>query len=107
MYVVAMILALAAFSSDVAESRELKPPCNAQNRGKLWPEGIVRPGAEPLEICSQKVWIYRWKPLTIDASEWKKKAQTHSTSTAKTESIVKNRDREGAGSASNSTEPRP
>jgi len=75
MHASAVILILVALGSNGAELPETRPRCTAHIRGKLWPEGVTRPKLEPLEICSQKAWVYQWKPLTIDVSEWTKKGQ--------------------------------
>ncbi len=49
-----------------------KPVCNAANHGRLWPEGTYRPQGKSLEVCTRKVWKYRWQSLTVDVAELKK-----------------------------------
>jgi hypothetical protein len=46
-----------------------KPVCNAQNRGRLWPEGAARGTCRSVEICTVDVWKYRWEPVTISVSQ--------------------------------------
>jgi hypothetical protein len=57
-----------------------KPPCNAVNHGRLWPEAansspdvagqLSRSGE--LEMCTVSIWKYRWKRLTVDIRELEK-----------------------------------
>lgn len=50
-----------------------RPPCNARNRGRLWPEqansdpnAARRAGrCGELLICTPSVWKYHWRPLTV------------------------------------------
>jgi hypothetical protein len=52
----------------------LKPVCNAQTRGKLWPENTARHAATaPIELCSMRRWRYRWEQLTIDVTQLRSK----------------------------------
>jgi hypothetical protein len=67
-----VLLAMTCFSEEV-----VKPPCNAQNRGQLWPlesnydhqaaRRAERSGT--LEICSPGIWKYRWQSLTVHVSQ--------------------------------------
>ena len=51
-----------------------KPVCNAQNRGRLWPEKAGRHTAgAPIELCSMHFLKYRWQKLTVDVSELRMK----------------------------------
>jgi hypothetical protein len=49
----------------------VKPACNAQTRGDLWPEKTSRGSEVPVEICSKVHRKYRWEQLTIDVSRLK------------------------------------
>ena len=54
-----------------------KPVCNAQTRGKLWPENTARHAATaPIELCSMRRWRYRWEQLTVDVTQLRAKAAT-------------------------------
>jgi len=52
-----------------------KPPCNAANQGRFWPEeaNINRDAARrlsqsgELETCALAVWKYKWKRLSVNA----------------------------------------
>jgi hypothetical protein len=46
-----------------------KPRCNAQQRGRLWPEGAARSTCGQIEICTLSVWKYRWEPITVHVSQ--------------------------------------
>ncbi len=46
-----------------------KPPCNRQNRGRLWPEQKSARACRAIEICTLHVWKYRWEPLTVHVSQ--------------------------------------
>jgi hypothetical protein len=46
-----------------------KPVCNAQSRGKLWPEKTGRGADTPIEMCAPKGWHFEWKQLTVDVSQ--------------------------------------
>jgi hypothetical protein len=51
-----------------------KPACNAENRGKIWPEKAARHSATaPIELCSMRFWRYRWQQLTVDISHLRAK----------------------------------
>ncbi len=49
----------------------VKPACNAQTRGDLWPEKTSRGSEVPVEICSKVHRKYRWEQLTVDVSRLK------------------------------------
>jgi hypothetical protein len=42
-----------------------KPPCNAQNRGQIWPAHNQRDACQPVEMCTLNVWKYRWTSVTV------------------------------------------
>jgi len=65
-FVVAMLIGTAVYA---AAADPPKPPCNAQTRGKLWPEKTSRGAGVPIEICAPKRWKYAWQQLTIDVSQ--------------------------------------
>ena len=62
-----LLIPLAALAYCFAQQPE-KPPCNAQNRGKLWPEGNARTACTGIEMCTMNVWKYRWEPVTLSVS---------------------------------------
>jgi hypothetical protein len=68
MRLVIPILLAASCCSSGAEPA--KPVCNAQTRGKLWPE-TARVSGTPIEICSKVHRKYRWQQLTVDISQLK------------------------------------
>ena len=77
-----IILLLLAFIPCFPEETG-KPPCNAQNRGRIWPEGAALDRAlarsaescgQP-EICTAGLWRYRWQPLTVHISQLGPKAK--------------------------------
>lgn len=54
-------------------AEDLKPACNAQTAGKLWPD-VANQDARlrkklahcgELELCTRGVWRYRWEALTV------------------------------------------
>jgi hypothetical protein len=49
----------------------VKPVCNAQTQGNLWPEKTSRGSEVPVEICSKVHRKYRWEQLTVDVSQLK------------------------------------
>ena len=46
-----------------------RPVCNAQNRGRLWPEGSTRDTCRAVEICGRSGGKYRWEPVTVHVSQ--------------------------------------
>lgn len=58
------------------EAGAVKPECNAQTKGNLWPEKIFRGSNKPVEICVARYWKYRWEQLTVDISQLRAKRQT-------------------------------
>jgi hypothetical protein len=64
-----------AAGAEPAVSEPKRPACNAQMRGKLWPEKTSRGAGVPIEICVPKRWKYTWQQLTIDVSQMKAMAR--------------------------------
>jgi hypothetical protein len=62
---------LFAISFCALGAEPVKPACNAQTRGDLWPEKTSRGSEVPVEICSKVHRKYRWEQLTIDVSRLK------------------------------------
>lgn len=52
-----------------------RPACNARTRGALWPERLSSNSRVPVQLCTAKLWKYRWEPLTVHTSELAKKAE--------------------------------
>ena len=46
-----------------------KPPCNARNKGEVWPPPGARSAGRPLEMCTLNVWKYRWELVTVPVSQ--------------------------------------
>ena len=54
-----------------------KPPCNKQNRGRLWPDqantdpaALKQAGQRgELQMCTLGAFRYRWQPLTVHVSQ--------------------------------------
>ena len=46
-----------------------KPPCNAQNRGEIWPKASARNANREIEMCTLHVWKYSWEKLTVSVSQ--------------------------------------
>lgn len=40
-----------------------RPACNAETSGAIWPR-TVHAGV-PMEVCTLRVWKYRWTPVTV------------------------------------------
>ncbi len=62
------ILLLSALPCFAAEG---KPPCNAGNRGMVWPPAgtaLFAGRCEAIEMCSLGTWKYAWQPLTVHVS---------------------------------------
>jgi hypothetical protein len=83
----AFALLVVPFTLDAAAPRletgkAEKPECNAQARGKLWPEKAGRGASTPVEICAPHGFSYRWKQLTVDVSELKAAMETQETKVA-------------------------
>ena len=67
----------ACYAEDLPQE---KPPCNAQNRGKLWPKEAGRhTAAGPVEMCLMRLWRYRWQPLTVDVSQLRSESAATTT----------------------------
>jgi len=65
-----ILLAVSCCAQTPEETKKaIKPECNAQNRGKLWPEKTAHAVGVPIEICTAKAWKYRWQQLTVDISQ--------------------------------------
>jgi hypothetical protein len=62
---------LFAISFRAPGAEPVKPACNAQTRGDLWPEKTSRGSEVPVEICSKVHRKYRWEQLTVDISRLK------------------------------------
>ena len=45
-----------------------KPPCNQRNQGMVWPDRDARSPGTEIQVCSLKVWKYRWEPVTVSVS---------------------------------------
>lgn len=58
-----------------------KPRCTAQTRGQFWPDeanhdpkaarALAKEGK--LELCTAKIWRYRWEPLSVTLTDLIKK----------------------------------
>ncbi len=67
-----VLLAIPCFAGEMG-----RPPCNARNRGQLWPQeansdrNAARRAehAGQLEMCTPGVWKYHWQPLTVHISQ--------------------------------------
>lgn len=67
-----VLLVIPCFAEDTA-----RPSCNAQNRGRLWPEqantdpAFARQAGRcgELRMCSLGVWKYDWAPLTVHITQ--------------------------------------
>jgi len=67
-FLIAILMATACYGEEAAL---VKPACNAEAQGKLWPEKTSRGSGVPVEICVAKYWKYRWEQLTVDVSQLK------------------------------------
>lgn len=67
-----LISAVTLLGCAAQQSEKPKPPCNARNRGQLWPEPKDRDACHPVEMCTEHRWKYRWQPLTVDVSQLSK-----------------------------------
>ena len=71
------IVVLVAFGTVCFAEEARRPPCNARNHGRLWPEQAnsdrdfaQRAGrCGELLMCTVGVWKYRWQPLTVHVSQ--------------------------------------
>jgi hypothetical protein len=73
---VRLVIPMLLVVSSCAQGAEpAKPACNAQTLGEIWPEKGARVPAVPIEICSRATRKYRWRQLTIDASQLKVKSR--------------------------------
>ena len=52
-----------------------KPICNAETHGMLWPAHISGHDRVPIEMCSVKLWKFKWHQLTVDVSDLVKGAK--------------------------------
>jgi hypothetical protein len=62
---------LVATACGAQDAEPVKPACNAQTQGKLWPEKTSWGNGAPIEICATKYWKFRWEQLTVDISQLK------------------------------------
>jgi hypothetical protein len=68
---------LALFGTVCLAGEAERPPCNAKQRGRLWPEeaNTSREASRRaercgnLQMCAVGVWRYRWQPLTVHVSQ--------------------------------------
>jgi hypothetical protein len=68
-----LAVGLVACFSPAFAGEKPKPRCNAQMRGRFWPEdangnpllaqAYARSGQ--LEICTREIWRHRWEPVTV------------------------------------------
>ena len=71
------IVALLLFAIPCFPEEKERSPCNAQNRGRLWPEqantdpALARQALHcgELQMCSLGTWKYGWQPLTVHISQ--------------------------------------
>jgi len=47
----------------------VRPPCNAENHGMVWPAPIARNACTQVQICTLDVWAYCWEPVTADVHQ--------------------------------------
>jgi hypothetical protein len=66
-----VILIFVATASGAPDTKAVKPACNAQTKGKIWPENTSRGNGVPIEICATRFWRFRWEQLTVDVSQLK------------------------------------
>ena len=52
----------------LGESRE-RPPCNATNIGRVWPDKDARGPCVQLEVCTYGSLRYKWRTLTVNISQ--------------------------------------
>ena len=68
-------LAIALLTAACSQGNEpRKPPCNARNRGELWPKSTDRSDQRPIEMCTLNVWKYHWEQVTVSISQLAKDA---------------------------------
>ena len=70
-----LVPVLIGISCWAQDDQAQKPACNAQNHGTLWPEHISGHDHVPIEMCSVRLWKYKWRLLTIDVSDLVKGAK--------------------------------
>lgn len=66
--------AVLVIGSALADSAE-RPPCNARNRGAIWPERITSNSTVPILVCTASTFKYRWEPATVRFSELGKQSE--------------------------------
>ena len=59
-----------------------RPPCTEATQGRVWVERSVQGRLVRTEVCSLEVWRYRWKQVTVQASELAKKGKAGKTGAA-------------------------
>jgi hypothetical protein len=67
-----MVPVLMGISCWAQEAQTQKPVCNSENRGMTWPERISGHDHVPVEICSVHFRKYKWRPITVDVSDFVK-----------------------------------
>lgn len=53
-----------------------KPACNAGTRGQIWPAGGSYAPGTTLEVCTMKVWKFRWEPVTVSYQDLVRAAES-------------------------------
>jgi len=65
-----------------------KPVCNSENHGMFWPTHISGHDHVPVEMCSVHLWKYKWRPLTVDVSDFVKSAKPRQGKPALTSATI-------------------
>jgi hypothetical protein len=66
-----LLIPMAIFASCFAQQAD-KPPCNARNRGTVWPPQNARDACTEVQVCTAHVWWYRWDLVTVHVSRLEK-----------------------------------
>jgi hypothetical protein len=70
-----LVPVLMSVSCWAQDDQAQKPVCNSENHGMLWPANISSRDHVPVEMCSVHLWKYKWRPLTVDVSDFVKGAK--------------------------------
>jgi len=69
------LLVLFAMALSSWADSSARPPCNAHNRGAVWPTAREGDNRQPAQVCTLNVWKYRWQTVTVSVSDLVKKSR--------------------------------
>jgi hypothetical protein len=62
-------MAVLMLAACLQAEQPVRPTCNREHRGQLWPEQKSKQPCRAIEICTMRRLRYRWEPLTVHVSQ--------------------------------------